>query len=63
VTLAAVNSTDRQFKTIPINQREVNNWKKLLNADIRYCTDVYDLIKLANDNPSTTVYAILDANL
>ena len=63
VILAAVNSTYRQFKTIPINQREVNNWKKLLNADIRYCTDVYDLIKLANDNPSTTVYAILDANV
>jgi len=46
VMLAPVNSTYRQFKTIPLNQREVNNWKKLLNADIRYCTDVYDLMRL-----------------
>jgi hypothetical protein len=35
----------------------------LLNADIKYCSDVYDLIKLAGDNPSTTIYAILDANV
>jgi hypothetical protein len=61
--LAAVNSTYRQFRTIPFNQREVNNWKKLLNADIKYCTDVYDVIKMASDNPSTTVYAIWDANV
>jgi hypothetical protein len=63
VVLAAVNSSYRQFRIIPISQTEINNWKKLLNAEIRYCADVNDVIKVASDNPSATVYTILDANV
>jgi hypothetical protein len=35
----------------------------LLNADIKYCSDIHDVIRLATDNPNTTVYTILDANI
>lgn len=47
IMLAPVNSSYRQFKTIPLNQREVNNWKRIINADIKYCSDAYELIRIA----------------
>lgn len=63
VMLVSVSSSYKLFKTIPLNQKELNNWKKVLNADINYCSDVYQLIRLAEQNPNTTIYAILDANI
>jgi hypothetical protein len=46
-----------------LNQREVNNWKRILNAEIKYCSDVYEVVRFAEENPKTTVYAIVDANI
>jgi len=46
-----------------LNQREVNNWKRILNADIKYCSDAYDLMRIAEENPKMMVYAIIDANI